>query len=283
MFPQSLENSSFFAKGSYRIILYIFLLIWLLPLFGILVTSVRSLEDLNTGNYWGWPSGFFLIKNYSEVFKATPMFKYFFNSIVITLPTVLGTLVLSSLAGYSLAKHQFKGNFFIFAIFIAGNFVPAQILMIPVRDLTLKLGLYDTKLALILFHTAFQTGFCTFFLRGFIKELPHEMVESARIDGASEFRVYWSVILPLIQPALAALAVLEFTFIWNDYFWALVLVQEDEARPITLGLQALRGRWTTSWQLISAGSVIAALPPVLMFFMLQKHFITGLTLGAVKE
>ena len=109
------------------------------------------------------------------------------------------------------------------------------------------------------------------------------MVESARIDGASEFRVYWSVILPLIQPALAALAVLEFTFIWNDYFWALVLVQEDEARPITLGLQALRGRWTTSWQLISAGSVIAALPPVLMFFMLQKHFITGLTLGAVKE
>ena len=155
------------------------------------------------------------------------MLKYFFNSIVITLPTVLGTLVLSSLAGYSLAKHQFKGNFFIFAIFIAANFVPAQILMIPVRDLTLKLGLYDTKLALILFHTAFQTGFCTFFLRGFIKELPHEMVESARIDGASEFRVYWSVILPLIQPALAALAVLEFTFIWNDYFWALVLVQED--------------------------------------------------------
>ena len=136
MFPQSLENSSFFAKGSYRIILYIFLLIWLLPLFGILVTSVRSLEDLNTGNYWGWPSGFFLIENYSEVFKATPMFKYFFNSIVITLPTVLGTLVLSSLAGYSLAKHQYKGNFFIFAIFIAGNFVPAQILMIPDRDLT---------------------------------------------------------------------------------------------------------------------------------------------------
>ena len=168
-------------------------------------------------------------------------------------------------------------------MFIAGNFVPAQILMIPVRDLTLKFGLYDTKLSLILFHTAFQIGFCTFFLRGFIKEIPHELVESARIDGASEFVVYSKIILPLIMPALAALAVLEFTFIWNDYFWALVLVQGEEARPITLGIQALRGRWTSAWQLISAASLIVALPPVILFFKLQKHFISGLTMGAVKE
>ena len=211
------------------------------------------------------------------------MLKYFFNSLVITIPTVIGTLTLSSLAGYSLAKHNFRGNFLIFALFIAGNFVPAQILMIPFRNLTLSLGVYDTKMGLILFHTAFQTGFCTFFLRGFIKELPHEIVESARIDGASELRVFWNIILPLIRPALAALAVLEFTFIWNDYFWALVLVQGDEARPITLGIQALRGRWTSFWHLISAGSIVAALPPVFMFFMLQKHFIAGLTMGAVKE
>ena len=283
MFPNSLENSSFFAKGSYRVFLYIFLLIWLLPLFGILVTSVRSLEDLNTGNYWGWPTEFALIENYTQVFTVTPMIKYFFNSLVITIPTVIGTLLLSSLAGYSLAKHRFRGNFLIFALFIAGNFVPAQILMIPVRNLTLNLGVYDTKLALILFHTAFQIGFCTFFLRGFIKELPHELVESARIEGASEFIVYWKIILPLIMPALAALAVLEFTFIWNDYFWALVLVQGDEARPVTLGIQALRGRWTASWHLISAGSIVAALPPVVLFFILQKHFITGLTMGAIKE
>ena len=108
-------------------------------------------------------------------------------------------------------------------------------------------------------------------------------MESARIEGASEFRVYWIIILPLLLIALAALAVLEFTFIWNDYFWALVLVQGDEARPITLGIQALRGRWTASWHLISAGSIVAALPPVIMFFMLQKHFIAGLTMGAIKE
>ena len=283
MFPESIQKAPFFARGSYRIILYVALIVWLLPLIGVLLTSFRSLADINSGNYWGWPTEFALVENYTQVFTVTPMIQYFINSLVITIPTVVGTLTLSSLAGYSLAKHRFRGNFLIFALFIAGNFVPAQILMIPVRNLTLNLGVYDTKMGLILFHTAFQTGFCTFFLRGFIKEIPHELVESARIEGASEFRVYWNIILPLLLPALAALAVLEVTFIWNDYFWALVLVQGDEARPITLGIQALRGRWTASWHLISAGSIVAALPPVIMFFMLQKHFISGLTMGAIKE
>ena len=283
MFPEPIQKAPFIARGSYRIILYVTLIVWMLPLVGVFLTSFRSLADINSGNYWGWPTEFALVENYTQVFTVTPMIQYFLNSLVITIPTVLGTLLLSSLAGYSLAKHRFRGNFLIFALFIAGNFVPAQILMIPVRNLTLNLGVYDTKLALILFHTSFQIGFCTFFLRGFIKELPHELVESARIEGASEFRVYWNIILPLVLPALAALAVLEFTFIWNDYFWALVLVQGDEARPVTLGIQALRGRWTASWHLISAGSIVAALPPVVLFFMLQKHFITGLTLGAIKE
>ena len=283
MYPEPIQKSPFIARGSYRIILYVAMVIWILPLAGVFLTSFRSLADINSGNYWGWPTEFALVENYTQVFTVTPMIKYFFNSLVITIPTVIGTLLLSSLAGYSLAKHRFRGNFLIFALFIAGNFVPAQILMIPVRNLTLNLGVYDTKLALILFHTAFQIGFCTFFLRGFIKELPHELVESARIEGASEFIVYWKIILPLIMPALAALAVLEFTFIWNDYFWALVLVQGDEARPVTLGIQALRGRWTASWHLISVGSIVAALPPVVLFFILQKHFITGLTMGAIKE
>ena len=283
MFPDPIQKAPFLARGSYRIILYVTLIVWMLPLAGVFLTSFRSLADINSGNYWGWPSEFALVENYTQVFTVTPMIQYFLNSLVITIPTVLGTLLLSSLAGYSLAKHRFRGNFLIFALFIAGNFVPAQILMIPVRNLTLNLGVYDTKLALILFHTSFQIGFCTFFLRGFIKELPHELIESARIEGASEFRVYWNIIMPLVLPALAALAVLEFTFIWNDYFWALVLVQGDEARPVTLGIQALRGRWTASWHLISAGSIVAALPPVVLFFMLQKHFITGLTLGEIKE
>ncbi len=282
MFPESIQKSNIFARARYRIILYFSLIIWLLPLAAAIMISIRSLADINSGNFYRWPNEFSLIENYTQIFTLTPMLQYFFNSVVITIPTVIVTLALSSLAGYALAKHNFRGNFTIFALFIAGNFVPAQILMIPVRDLTLKFGIYDTKMGLILFHTAFQTGFCTFFLRGFIKELPHELVESARIDGASELRIFWNIILPLVKPALAALAVLEFTFIWNDYFWALVLTQGDSVKPITVGLDVLRGQWTTSWNLVSAGSVVAALPPVIMFFILQRQFIHGLTFGAVK-
>ena len=138
--------------------------------------------------------------------------------------------------------------------------------------------------ALALFHTAFQTGFATFFLRNFIVELPISLVESARVEGASEIRIFRSVILPLPapcsgQPGSTAVHLC----VWNDFFWALTLVQSDKARPITFGLSALKGQWLISWNLIAAGSVVAALPSVLVFFILQKQFIAGLTLGGVKE
>ena len=177
-----------------------------------------------------------------------------------------------------------KFSLAIFAIFIAGNFVPFQVLMIPVRDLMINvIPIYDTVWALIVFHIAFQTGFCTLFMRNFIKQLPDALIEAARIEGVSELKIFWHVVLPLVRPAIAALAVLEFTFIWNDYFWALVLVQSDDVRPITAGLQSLKGMWLASWQLISAGAIVAAIPPVVMFFLMQRHFIAGLTLGATKE
>ena len=120
------------------------------------------------------------------------------------------------------------------------------------------------------------------FLRNFIKELPFELIEAARADGATERIIYRKIIIPCIITALAALGVLEFTFIWNDYFWTLVLTQVDSVKPITVGLDVLRGQWTTSWNLVSAVSVVAALPPVIMLFILQKKFIHGLTFGAVK-
>jgi multiple sugar transport system permease protein len=154
--------------------------------------------------------------------------------------------------------------------------------MIPVRDLSLSLGLFNTVGALILFHLSFQTGFCTLFLRNFIKQLPFELIEAARIEGAGEWTVFVRIVLPLIRPALAALTILVFTFVWNDYFWALCLTQGDDAAPITVGVAALKGQWTTAWNLVSAGSILAALPSVAMFFAMQKHFVAGLTFGATK-
>ena len=282
MFPTPLKHRSTAANISYRLAVPITLLIWLLPLIAVALTSVRSIEDINQGNYWGIPTDWNLVENYTEVFKATPMWQYLFNTLKITVPTAIGSIALATMAGFALAKYNFRGNLFLFALFIAGNFVPFQILMIPVRDLTIAFGLYDTTLGLVLFHVAFQTGFCTLFMRNFIAQLPNELMESARSEGVKDWQIFIYIIVPLVRPALAALAVLVFTFIWNDFFWALILVQSDEVRPVTAGLNALRGQWLASWHLISAGSIIAALPPVMLFFLMQKHFVAGLTLGANK-
>ena len=282
MFPTPIQKYSLKINIGYRVLLVFTLIVWLLPLIAVMLTSIRTFDDVLAGNYWTFPKETALVSNYAEVFADGKMAGFFLNSLIITIPTVIGTLFLSSLAGYSLAMHRFKLNLLVFAMFIAGNFVPYQILMIPVRNISIELGMYNSHLGLIIFHIAFQTGFCTFFLRNFIKELPFELIEAARADGATEWTIYRKIIIPLTIPALAALGVLEFTFIWNDYFWALILTQGDTVKPITVGLDILRGQWTTAWNLVSAGSVVAALPPVIMFFILQRQFIQGLTFGAVK-
>lgn len=282
MYPSPINEAAPAARWGYRAALYISMLVWMAPLIAIFLTAWRPQADLLAGNYWGWPSRFAFGDNMREVFAASPMARFFINSVIVTVSTVAGVLVLSTLAAVALAKYEFRGRTMLFAMFIAGNFLPYQILMIPVRELAVRFGLYDSVWALVLFHTAFQTGFATLFLRNFIASLPEELFEAARIEGASEFRILRVIVVPLIRPALAGLAVLVFTFVWNDYFWALALVQSDEAKPLTLGLAGLKGEWLTAWNLISAGALFAALPPVLLFFFMQKHFVAGLTAGAVR-
>ncbi len=282
MFPTPIARTSPWVQRSYKILLPIALAIWLLPLIGIAVTSIRPSSDLASGNYFGWPSGFAFVENYAAVFKNSNIGYYILNSFKITIPTVIGAVGLSCLTGYALAVYKFRANLLVFFMFVAGNFVPFQILAIPVRDLTLKLGMYNTSMGLIMFHVAFQTGFCTLFMRNFIKGLPFALIESARVEGVSEWKIFWHIVMPLMRPAIAALSVLIFTFIWNDYFWATVMAQSADVRPVTAGMNELKGQWKVAWELIAAASIIAALPPVAMFFLMQKHFIAGLTLGATK-
>lgn len=282
MYPTPITDQASSVRLAYRVVLYVALLIWILPLIAVMMTAMRSQSDLLSGNYWGWPSQFSLISNYREVFTTSPMGTFFVNSLIVTSVTVILVLILATLAGVALGKYRFRGRTWLFAMFIAGNFVPYQILMIPVRNLVVHLGLYDSIWGLILFHTAFQTGFATLFLRNFVAALPEELFEAARIEGVSEFQILRVIVVPLIRPALAGVAVLVFTFVWNDYFWALVLVQSDAAKPLTLGLAGLKGEWLTAWNLISAGALFAALPPVALFFLMQKHFVAGLTAGAVR-
>lgn len=281
MFPTPVQKASPPARLAYQIALPIALVLWLFPLIGVAVTSLRPASDLAAGNYFGVPSSI-AFGNYASVFRDSPIGWYILNSFKVTIPTVIGAVGLSCLTGFALAVYGFRANLWVFFAFVAGNFIPFQILMVPVRDLTLRLGLYDSTLGLVLFHVAFQTGFCTLFMRNFIKGLPFALIESARVEGVSEWQIFRHIVLPLMRPAIAALSVLVFTFVWNDYFWATVLVQGQHAMPVTAGLYALNGQWVAAWHLVSAGSIIAALPPVLMFFLMQRHFIAGLTLGATK-
>jgi multiple sugar transport system permease protein len=281
MFPRPIQHRSQTAQWMYSIALPLALILWLFPLLGVAITSVRPAADLAQGNYFGIPS-YLAFENYADVFRNTPMLQYIKNSFIVTIPTVIGSVALSLMTGFALAVYKFRANLLIFFMFVAGNFVPFQILMVPVRDMTLSLGMYNTYWGLALFHIAFQTGFCTLFMRNFIKALPYELIEAARVEGVAEWRIFWFIVLPLMRPAIAALSVLIFTFIWNDFFWATVLTTSPEAQPITAGLSSLNGQWVAAWHLVSAGSILAALPPVAMFFLMQKHFIAGLTLGAVK-
>ena len=282
MFPRPIETQPRSAQFAYQSLLPVVLILWLLPLLAVMIFSIKPDADFAQGNYWGWPSSFNFIENYRLVFFESDMPRYLMNSVLITVPTVIGAVALSCMTGFALGVYRFKGNIWIFFMFVAGNFVPFQILMVPVRDLTLDLGLYNTKLGLVLFHIAFQTGFCTLFMRNFIRALPYELIEAARVEGVAEWRIFWFVVLPLMKPAIAALSVLIFTFIWNDFFWAVVLTQGVESQPVTAGITSFNAQYRAAFHLMSAGSIVAALPPVIMFFAMQKHFIAGLTLGAVK-
>ncbi|MFK3781673.1 carbohydrate ABC transporter permease [Agrobacterium sp. NPDC089420] len=282
MYPRPIPETRPLARLAYMAMVFLILLLWLLPLFAIIMTSFRSFDDVMAGNYWGWPTQFNLVENYVAVFQQTKMTQYFINSLIITVPSVVAILVLSTMTGFVLSRYRFPGSMAIFVLFVGGNFLPQQIMMLPIRDLMVSTGLYDTFFALIAFHVAFQTGFATLFMRNFIAALPTELFQAARAEGASPWQVLIHIVVPLVRPALAALAILVFTFVWNDYFWAIVLTQSDAVKPVTAGLSNLKGEWVSQWNIVSAATIFVAIPPVAMFFLMQKHFVSGLTMGAVK-
>jgi multiple sugar transport system permease protein len=277
MFPASLVGRPFASRASYLALLCVLLALWLLPLIAVALTSIRSIDELNRGDLWTWPAEFHLTENYTAVISDSRTAQFILNSLIITIPAAAGAVALASMAGFALAKYSFRGTLVLFVVFIAGNLVPFQVLMIPVREFMIDtLGIYDTRWALILFHMAFQTGFATLFVRVAMRRVPNDWLDAARLTGSSELAIFRTIVLPAVRPALASVFALIFTFVWNDYFWALVLVHSDEVRPITAGLQSLRGMWLVSWHLLSAASIIAAVPPVVVFFIMQRHLISGL-------
>lgn len=267
----------------------IFALVWIFPIVWTLWSSLRPYSEIRANGVFSVPESIGL-DNYSTAIQRMDLPTYLWNSLIITAPAVFLTLLFGSVTAFVVSRYSFRWNVSMLLLFTAGNLLPPQLVFIPVFKAYLTVGdwlgnrrlFYDSQWGVVLIHVAFQMGFATFVLSSYMKTIPKEISEAAKVDGASVFRHYWNVMLPLLRPPLASLAVLMTTWIYNDFFWALVLMSKDSKRPITSALGRLQGEFVTDYNLLAAGAMIAALPTLVVFFILRRQFVSGLTLGATK-
>ncbi len=290
-----------------RIALYAFLtfmaITWLFPLVWAIYTALRPYSDTLKNGYISLP-GEISLGNFADAWTRGQIPRFYLNSLIVTVPAVLLTLLIASMVAFAVSRFNWRFNLVALLIFTAGNLLPPQVIIVPLYRLYLLLPvphlfgipvdganvpilsdtgkLYDQYTGLILIHVMFQIGFCIFVLSNYMKTLSRELTEAALADGAGVFRIYWNVILPLCRPALAALATLEFTFIYNDFFWALVLMKTGDKRPAVTALSNLQGQFFTDNNLLAAAALLVAIPTVLIYIALQRQFISGLTLGSTK-
>ena len=279
-----------------RVALHVFLIgiaaVWLFPLVWGVYTSLRPYTD--TAQY-GYVSigGHYDLGNYVKAFTQADLPHYYFNTLIIVIPAMVLVLLFASMVAFAVSRYSFRFNLALLMLFTAGNLLPQQVVIVPLYRLFNSIPLpallsdksgtmYDSVLGIILIHVAFQLGFCTFVLSNFMKTIPKELNEAAVVDGANVWTTYSRVILPLTRPALAALATLEFTWIYNDFFWAYLLMGTGSKLPITSAISNLKGQFFTDNNLLAAGSLMVALPTLIVYFALQKHFVAGLTLGSTK-
>jgi multiple sugar transport system permease protein len=267
----------------------IFAFVWVVPLLWTLWTSLRPYQDIIERGVFSRPSALNL-GNYIDAYRQMEIWGYLANSFIVAIPSVILTLFFGSLLAFVVTRYSFRFNLYLLLLFTAGNLLPVQLVYAPLFKMYIWFGelvgnrtiLYDSYIGLILIHVALQVGFATFVMSSYMKTIPKEISESAMVDGASVFRHYWNVILPLLRPPLAALSVLMTTWIYNEFFWAIVMIKSDSKRPITSALGRLQGEYVTDFNLLAAGAIMAALPTLIIFFILKRQFVSGLTLGSTK-
>ena len=266
-------------------------LMWLLPLLWTLYTSLRPKAATDKYGYFSihGPINF---QNFADAWHQGGFARYFGNSLIITVPSVLLTVLLASMMAFAVSRFRWRFNVTLLIMFTAGNLLPPQVLAAPLFELfkhiTLPYSVSDsgsllnTYWSVIAVNTAFQIGFCTFVLSNYMKAISPELTEAARVDGASVWRQYWNIILPLARPALAALGTLEVIFIYNDFFWPLIFIQSGDRLPVTTAIYNLQGQFLSNYNLLAAGATITVIPTLIIYLVLQRQFVAGLTLGASK-
>jgi len=267
-------------------------LLWLFPLAWAVYTSFRPYGDTQLNGYVSLPT-VLNADNYVDAWNQAELPHFYLNTLLVAVPSVILVLLASSMVAFGLTRFRVPFNLVMLMLFTAGNLLPPQVIIVPLFRLYLLLRgipaplsdnelLYDQYVGVILIHVVFQIGFCVFVLGNYMRTISNEMTEAALVDGAGVWTIYRRIILPLCRPALAALATLEFTFIYNDFFWALMLMKSGDRRPITSALNNLQGLFFSNNNLLAAGSLLVAIPTIIVFIALQKQFVRGLSLGSTK-
>ena len=269
------------ATASFHLSAGLVSLLWLVPIALVLVTATRSFDDIAANGLGSLPHSFTL-GGFHQAWVDGGQGRALVNSLLVTIPAVLLSLALASMAAFGLSRYDLPFRRTVLLLMLGGNLLPPQILLIPVSKISESLGLYDSLYALIGVQVGFGVGFYVFVLHGFMRSIPPEIQQAAVIDGAGPWQIFVRIIMPLTTPALAALSALSFTWIFNDLLWAITVLRTDTKMPITASLIGLQGQYVSMWNVIAAGSVIAAAPTVIVFLRFQRHFVAGLNLGAVK-
>ena len=269
------------TKLSYTLVMLLIGVFFLIPAIGVFLTSFRTDTEISLHGVWAI-SGNVTLDNYLGIWHSESVRIYMRNSFLVAIPATAISVALGTLVGYVLAKLRPKGSNFLTLFFVSGLFIPPQFLLIPLFQLFNKIHLYDTLWPMIIVHSGYGLSLCSLVMKNFFKNVPDELIEAAIVDGASEPGVLARIVLPLSRPALGALGTLQFTFIWNDFLYPLILARSETAQTVMVGILNMAGQYSTAYGAQAALSIVASLPTIFVFLVFQKQFIAGLTTGAVK-
>jgi alpha-glucoside transport system permease protein len=257
--------------------------IWLVPTVGLAITSFRPRGEIQSSSWWSslldWR---FTLTNYDQVLSRANMDTSFVNSIIITVPSTILPLTIAALAAYAFSWIRFPFRDTIFLVIVALMIVPIQMALVPLLRLFRDWGLADNFGGIWLAHTAFGLPLGIFLLRNFFITLPRDLIEAARVDGASNLRIFSRVVLPLSVPALASFAIFQFLWVWNDLLMALIFIQNSDLWPMTIRINQMQSQFGAEWHLLSSGAFLLMIVPLVVFFALQRYFVQGLLAGSVK-
>ena len=266
-------------------LIYAFLIIWtvgtLYPVIRVITISLRPADRLLSTDLSIIPEGA-TFRNYIDLFTSTPFMRWMLNSLIVTAVVTATGVVLASMGGYAISKFRFSGKKAVMQSLLTTQMFPATMLLLPMYIMLAKLGLINSYLGLMIAYSATALPFCIWQMKGYYDTIPTELIEAARVDGCGNFGAWWRVILPLAAPALVITALFSFMASWNEYIVAAVILQEPDMFTLPVGLKMFQGNMSTQWGLYAAGSFVVSVPVVILFILLSRWLVSGLTLGSVK-